>query len=405
MSQLQKVLLFGHQMNGGSPSKSVLLTTSIRDNIPEGAELWTLSPVTISSATEQVSSVLSRGPEERSFLFQSSYEVKGFSQLNQEFLNVAFPRFLAHLSPGIVHFVDPHLIGLELIWIVRNTLPSTKIVVSLSDASSLCILNGLLLKSDGQLCDGPSVASCKACDNTFNPDSHFLKLNLVDSAFQLVSTITAPKSRLAKVLMEKKLHSQPLEFRPFVKSSTYPTFGHAEPDALKSTKRFAYFGPVCGQGMHLLVEAMRSMSSETCYSIDVYPTDSGESKFEHSLKKFGNQPGLFIQTAWSQADFHFYLSDYCATILPSSESPDALHWAETSLELGLKLIRSHRLVGLDGPIPTLAIPFLEGSSMSLVAAMKNAAHRDNVNNVLPRIATDLDSKSDALQRLYAEVCA
>lgn len=394
--------MVGHQLGEEWLNNSAMLTEALCQNMPSTNDVWILSPILPTDTLTTSSGVLALGAKHQSFCFHSNCDPDRFSQLNQDFLNLAFPRFLGQLSPSVVHFVDPHLIGLELIWVVRNSLPNAKIIISLSDASAFCVLNGLLLKKDGQLCDGPSVAACKACKPSFDADSHFLKLNWLNSAFRLATSITTQKSRFKNVLLENEFPAYHLELVPKVDAAWHEADASSAVSS-QSTKRFAYFGPVCGEGMRLISEAVRMLSGESACSVDVYPTDSHASQFNLHVDKYREHVGLFIQTSWSRADFNCYLSNYCAVLLPTGESSQALHWAESALDSGVTLIRSHRLTGLNGNNHSAAIAFLEGAAISLVAAMKKASASVERKNLVTATATGQGSNS--VERLYQEVCS
>lgn len=356
----------GHEQN----QKSVLLTQTLMDVLKDQPNTWLLSPKATPRGHMEAS--LTLGEHRQMVCFDSTVDPQSFSQLNQEFLTNAFPKLLRQLKPGLVHFVDPHLLGLELLWIVRKTWPASTMVASFSDASALCELNGLLVNTKGKLCSGPSISACQACKPELSTAQGFLRQDLLRSALQLLHVVTGAHQRFSTALegLGARVHSASLS--PTLQKDA-AVQGHAPKQAKPEAAPVAYFGPVTGEGLRLIVEAAR-LASPT-QGIHIYPTDLDGTDADRLLDKYRQVDGISIQSNWEHANFSAYLQQYTAVILPDAGSAEALHWAEAALAYGAHLILPSGLLGLDPERPNQLIGFLSGSAMSLSSAIHEAHRR------------------------------
>jgi glycosyltransferase involved in cell wall biosynthesis len=70
---------------------------------------------------------------------------------------------LSDLNPTVIHFHHYVHIGMDLLHALKRWFPKAKVILTLHEYWGMCPLEGRLLKSTGQFCDGPQPDSCFQC--------------------------------------------------------------------------------------------------------------------------------------------------------------------------------------------------------------------------------------------------
>jgi glycosyltransferase involved in cell wall biosynthesis len=85
------------------------------------------------------------------------------SQRDHRHFLTDFARYLALLNPQAVHLHHLYDLGAELLAVIRRTLPSARILLSLHDFHLPCHRDGLMVTGEGALCETAQTKACAAC--------------------------------------------------------------------------------------------------------------------------------------------------------------------------------------------------------------------------------------------------
>ncbi|QIA64457.1 glycosyltransferase [Vibrio astriarenae] len=189
------------------------------------------------------------------FLFQNGYKKHVWQD---------FKSLLEQYQPTVVHFHHYIHMGLELIKQVKNSLPDTKIILTLHEYLAICANNGQMVKPGGQmkLCYKSTPSDCASCFPDKSASDFFLREKYIKSVFEQVDHFVSPSHFLidrykAWGIEEEKMtmieNGQPqVEFlppRPLAKD---------EPRG-----KFAFFGQVNPfKGIDILLEAFRALPED-----------------------------------------------------------------------------------------------------------------------------------------------
>jgi len=129
---------------------------------------------------------------DREFLFYSNTDCFQFASLDSRNLWRDFAELLETIRPDVVHFHHYIHLGIELVRVVRNTLPHARIVMTLHEYLGICNNNGQMVKTDGTLCYEASPSACHMCRNDRSPQDYHLRRSFIGSFFGLVDHFVAP---------------------------------------------------------------------------------------------------------------------------------------------------------------------------------------------------------------------
>jgi len=103
-----------------------------------------------------------------------------------------FAAMLRTINPDIIHFHHYVNLGLELIRAAKRICPDARIVVTLHEYIAICLHNGQMLKTNGNLCYQYSPRECSQCFPDKNPEFFFLRERYIKSFFNLVDAFVSP---------------------------------------------------------------------------------------------------------------------------------------------------------------------------------------------------------------------
>jgi len=189
------------------------------------------------------------------FLFQSGCKKHVWQE---------FRALLKRYRPTVVHFHHYIHMGLELIREVRNTLPNTRIVVTLHEYLAICANNGQMVKPGKQmkLCYKSSPTECARCFPERSAADFFLREKYIKSIFNLVDMFVSPSYFLidrykAWGIPEKKM---------VMIENGQPEIETPEPRPLAEGEgrgRFAFFGQINPfKGVDVLLEAFKLLPED-----------------------------------------------------------------------------------------------------------------------------------------------
>lgn len=182
-----------------------------------------------------------------------------FTSRNLEQIFKDFAQLLQMLKPDVVHFHHYVHIGIEIIRVVKNVLPNTKIVFTFHEYLAICTHNGQMIKkleTGHQLCYKSSPGECSQCFPQTAPSEFFLRSMHLKAFFNLVDQYISPSNFLIDRYVQWGLPKE-----------KFVMLENAHPDVEKlpvrkiekGSKRnhFAYFGQLNQyKGVDVLLESI-----------------------------------------------------------------------------------------------------------------------------------------------------
>ena len=106
--------------------------------------------------------------------------------------------FLQELQPDVIHFHHSINIGLEVLSVVRQTLPNAKIVYTLHEFLLICHRDGqMLYNHNNELCDYASPSKCNRCFPEISPQKFRMREEFIKAHLKLVDIFVSPSHFLA----------------------------------------------------------------------------------------------------------------------------------------------------------------------------------------------------------------
>lgn len=111
--------------------------------------------------------------------------------------NKALTRFLQDHKPDVIHMHHSLWVGLEVIDLIRKTLPDVKIIYTLHEYLPICHKQGQLYRyHEGGICQDTRPDQCTGCFPDRNTDEFILRRRGFRSAFARVDHFIAPSAYL-----------------------------------------------------------------------------------------------------------------------------------------------------------------------------------------------------------------
>ena len=109
-----------------------------------------------------------------------------------------FNHFLQELQPDVVHVHHSINIGLEVLSVVRQTLPNAKIIYTLHEFLLICHRDGqMLYRHNNDLCEYASPSRCNRCFPEISPQKFRMREEFIKAHLKLVDTFISPSHFLA----------------------------------------------------------------------------------------------------------------------------------------------------------------------------------------------------------------
>ncbi|NBC33508.1 MAG: glycosyltransferase [Alphaproteobacteria bacterium] len=167
-------------------------------------------------------------------------------------------------KPDVVHFHHFLLLGMELLNVVRRTLPHAAIVVTLHDYYLMCHNDGLMIRTETErLCDQSTPARCAACFPKIGLANFRLRELFIKHALSQVDAFVAPSLFLldrfaAWGLDRSRLTHIPNGYPVVTGETNDPPIGPETTGAGRKPVIFGFFGHLNhAKGVLVVLEAMR----------------------------------------------------------------------------------------------------------------------------------------------------
>lgn len=171
-----------------------------------------------------------------------------------------FADLLKRYQPTVVHFHHYAHMGLEMIKVVRNTLPNVKILFTLHEYMAICFNNGQMVKKNStKLCYESNPTDCAQCFPEKSSADFFMRKQYIQAIFELVDKFISPSHFL---IDRYKAWGIPEEKMVMIENGQPASHG-SEPRLLAEGEkrgRFAFFGQINPfKGVDVLLEAFAAL--------------------------------------------------------------------------------------------------------------------------------------------------
>jgi glycosyltransferase involved in cell wall biosynthesis len=200
------------------------------------------------------------------------------SQRERSALFTDFRELLQELQPDIVHLHHTLRIGVEVLTLIRQTLPDTQIVYTLHDYIPICYRDGQMVKagtelgSRDSLCEYASPARCHQCFPEIAPQQFKLREQFLKTHFSVVDRFVSPSQFLIDRYHAWGIAPERMSLIPngIPSHSTTP---HRPLPRGEKRNRIAFFGQVSPfKGTRLLLAAAERLmtSGFSEFHLDIY---------------------------------------------------------------------------------------------------------------------------------------
>jgi glycosyltransferase involved in cell wall biosynthesis len=385
---------------GGAEMAAYTLYTGLKARAD--CETWFLG-CRPSGGTDRLGSAITQPFDEREFVYSpGAFDWFKFANRDPNFPR-EFRALLRELRPDIVHFHHFIILGVEALSLVRDTLPESRIVLTLHEYLAICHHYGqMVTKPRQELCHRASLDDCNRCFPEIDPADFFLRALYIKRFFGLVDQYVAPSHFLAGRFVAWGLPPERVRVieNPIGRPAT-PLAPVGEQRGHVGPLRVGFFGQISPlKGILVLFEAAAALEREGCGDVvfDIHGEYRGQppefqDAFVAGLERTGNNVRYHGRYEPRRVDELMRGVD--VTIIPSI-------WWENSPVVIQEAFRNRRPVicsdiggmaekvrdGLDG------WHFRVGSVPALVALLKRlSANRSEVASVAETIQQPLAAVS------------
>ncbi|GMQ47917.1 glycosyltransferase family 4 protein [Vibrio sp. 10N] len=208
-----------------------------------------------------------------------------FSNIKTRHLWGDFKNLIEKLSPEVVYIHHYFFIGIEAIKIIKDALPSAKIVVTLHEYLAICANGGLMKKTNGSLCYKSSTLDCSQCLKLTekSPGDFYLRKRYLMTFFSYVDLFISPSKFLKDRYVEWGLLSEKI---------TVIENGQPKVEKLILTKEasekttLCYIGQInSNKGLDVLLESIALLPNEQLQKVQVNIHGTGLDSQPQEFKK------------------------------------------------------------------------------------------------------------------------
>ena len=168
----------------------------------------------------------------------------------------AFRELLLTYRPEIIHIQHTIFFGLDLLKLIKNTLPETPIVYTLHEYLPICHRSGQMLRTiNNENCLEESPLRCHQCFPQISPQDFFMRKRFIQSHLSLVDLFLAPSRFLLERYVDWGIPREKIRFEDNGRSIGSRFEETAEE---RSRNRLAFFGQITEfKGVDVLLKAMK----------------------------------------------------------------------------------------------------------------------------------------------------
>ncbi|MGB7923690.1 MAG: glycosyltransferase family 4 protein [Pyrinomonadaceae bacterium] len=163
--------------------------------------------------------------------------------------------------PDVIHIQHTIYLGLDLLRLIKNTLPQTPIVYTLHEYLPICHRIGQMLRTvNNENCLEESPRRCHECFPQISPQDFFMRKRFIQSHLSLVDLFLAPSRFLLERYVDWGIPREKIRFEDNGRS-----MGARLEESLEERprNRLAFFGQITEfKGIDVLLKAMRVLSGD-----------------------------------------------------------------------------------------------------------------------------------------------
>lgn len=171
-----------------------------------------------------------------------------------------FTDLLNRYQPTVVHFHHYAHMGIEMLKVVKDTLPKTKILFTLHEYMAICFNNGQMVKNNStKLCYESNPVDCAMCFPEKSSADFFMRKQYIQSMFEYVDKFISPSYFL---IDRYRAWGIPEEKMIMIENGQPATHGTEARPLAKGEKRsrFAFFGQINPfKGVDVILEAFAAL--------------------------------------------------------------------------------------------------------------------------------------------------
>lgn len=171
--------------------------------------------------------------------------------------------FLLEIQPNIIHIHHYAHIGLEILQIFKETLPSCKVIFTIHEYMAICLRDGQMVTNpNNELCYEAEKHACSSCFPQYSPEAFEFRKKKFLLAFENVDQFTSPSHFLKQRYVEWGIEEGKIAVIENVHKA--PQLLPARPlDSNDLRNQFAYFGQATPfKGLDLLLDAFAMISED-----------------------------------------------------------------------------------------------------------------------------------------------
>jgi len=186
-----------------------------------------------------------------------------------------FREFLIETKPDVVHFHHTLMFGADLLTVVKNTCPSTKLFFTFHEFVSICNASGQMVRTNQQgLCEFASPARCNQCFPHIPQDAFFFRRKWLLGHFDRVDGFIAPTEFVKQRLTEWGIDGAKIQVISNGQTNLAPE-GYGGRTSIKEENKgrkscFAFFGQlVDNKGLHVFLDAVDRLLNRGVGDFDI----------------------------------------------------------------------------------------------------------------------------------------
>ncbi len=369
--------MFAHRLFQHFKSQDDVQPSFIAATDPAHSTLYSGTPLTAYA-----------GKDDEMLLQAGAFDYFTQSLRNSQVLTEHLANYLREVQPDIIHIHHTMRVGMEVLAVIKNTLPRAKIIYTLHDFIPLCHRDGQMVRSDETLCETSGAENCHRCFPDISSAKFKIREQLIRSYFDRVDAFISPSRFLAQRfvawgLPEEKVH---------VIANGIPTVSSAPQRKLAKKdprNRFSYFGQITPyKGLLLLCDAARLLQSgeSNNISINIYGNvEEQTQEFQQQFMQAVEQAGDCVtwHGRYRQEDMASLMADTDWVIVPST------WWENAPLVIDEAFAHKRPVICAD-----------IGGMAEKVVHRKNGFHfRHNSADSLASVISDAANNPEMWQRL------
>ena len=200
----------------------------------------------------------------------------------------ALADFLRLIKPDVVHVHHFLTLGIDVLTLIRRTLPDCRLVFTFHEFMAICAADGhMVRRTDRSLCTHASQVRCHQCFPERGPEQFLMRKMWFTRHFDQVDAFTCPGRFMVERYTEWGIPPHKISFVTNGQRNYAPA--GKLPSASERCNRFGFFGQyVDVKGVQLLLRAVELLRAEgfTDFSVDLngdnirYASPAGREIFE-----------------------------------------------------------------------------------------------------------------------------